>query len=342
MSGIRIAAIACGVLLTTCVAAPAAGPSLSPSSGVASPSPTATATATAAAIATASRPLIPLPSFATIVAPSGTVVWAFVAASRLFRSTDRGETWQERALPPGPAPALAFVDDREGFALVPGSPAVQCGGPMGSLSHTVDGGLTWERLSPSGVADAQCKDTIAFIDGRHGYLGTYDPNSAPLIYRTTDAGLTWTASRPLPDPPGFRTVAGGRSLRIGTIVGFGSVLLASARANSPTVGGLYAFRSTDDGATWSYASTAPVFNRDLVFVSADRWLQIGQPDDSKETTDGGVTWHAFSTTYQQAAPIAPAMVFGDPEVGYATVRGQIQRTVDGGVRWTVLRTPGTF
>jgi photosystem II stability/assembly factor-like uncharacterized protein len=56
---------------------------------------------------------------------------------------------------------------------------------------------------------------------------------------------------------------------------------------------------------------------------------------------GGATWHAFTFDYSQAAPIAPEIVFGDPLVGYATVRGAIQRTVDGGAHWTQLKTPGT-
>jgi photosystem II stability/assembly factor-like uncharacterized protein len=77
-------------------------------------------------------------------------------------------------------------------------------------------------------------------------------------------------------------------------------------------------------------------------VTAPRWLQITPPGGSKETTDGGGSWHAFTTDYQQAAPVAPAIVFGDAQVGYAAVRGAIQRTVDGGAHWTAIKTPGTF
>ena len=34
-------------------------------------------------------------------------------------------------------------------------------------------------------------------------------------------------------------------------------------------------------------------------------------------------------------------VFGDASVGYATVRGAIQRTTDGGAHWITIKTPGT-
>jgi hypothetical protein len=34
-------------------------------------------------------------------------------------------------------------------------------------------------------------------------------------------------------------------------------------------------------------------------------------------------------------------VFADDQVGYATVRGQIQLTLDGGLHWTEIKTPGT-
>jgi photosystem II stability/assembly factor-like uncharacterized protein len=60
-----------------------------------------------------------------------------------------------------------------------------------------------------------------------------------------------------------------------------------------------------------------------------------------ETTDGGASWHAYTSDYSQAAPIAPEVVFGDANVGYATVRGEIQRTTDGGARWSKIKTPGT-
>jgi photosystem II stability/assembly factor-like uncharacterized protein len=62
---------------------------------------------------------------------------------------------------------------------------------------------------------------------------------------------------------------------------------------------------------------------------------------SEHRPNAGKTWHLYPSDYSQAAPVAPQIVFSDPLVGYATVRGSIQRTIDGGPHWTYLKTPGT-
>ena len=194
--------------------------------------------------------------------------------------------------------------------------------------------------NPSGLVGGPCKSGLTFADPQVGFLSARDPNSAPVIYRTADGGRTWGASRPLPDPPGFTTRAGG-ALQPGRVRVVGATLLVAASGDTGGRLATYAFRSVDGGSTWSYVATIPDGGGAFTFVSAARWLQIGAPGSSKETTDGGTTWHAFTTDYSQAAPIAPDIVFGDPLVGYATVRGAIQRTVDGGAHWTTIKTPGT-
>lgn len=334
-------------LIAGCSAPPAATPSASPSPTVvvASPTPTPTPTSVPTTVPTATPTPIPLPSFAQLSVPSGTVIWALVAGTRLFRSTDRGETWQERPLLSGPLVNVipSLIDDHEGWLAMPGSPATQCQIQGIALWHTADAGTTWERAAASGIADGQCKTGLTFTDATHGFLEAYSPNDRPFIYRTADAGKTWSASTPIPNPPGFTSTGGGFTLQPSAPRGFGATLLLEAAGN---VGNgqfhRYAFRSSDGGATWAYVSTAPNQEDRIVFVTASRWLQISTPGDSKETTDAGATWHAFATDYQQAAPIAPTIVFGDAQVGYATVRGLIQRTTDGGAHWSTIRTPGTF
>jgi photosystem II stability/assembly factor-like uncharacterized protein len=103
----------------------------------------------------------------------------------------------------------------------------------------------------------------------------------------------------------------------------------------------YVYRSTDRGATWSFTSAAPVQGVGVTLVTPTRWIQVIAPSASQETTNAGASWHAFASDYQQAAPIPPQIVFGDASTGYATVRGGLSRTQDGGAHWTGLRTPGT-
>jgi photosystem II stability/assembly factor-like uncharacterized protein len=330
-------------LLTACAAPPPAS-----NATTAPPSPSATPTATPSPTVAATP--ITLPSTAQLSAPTATLVWAFVADSRLFRSTDRGDTWQDRsaALPGGPNREIAFVSDNEGWLAAFGSAATQCQYQSVGIAHTTDGGAKWDQLVVAAVAPApdasglggpKCKERLAFADAQRGFLSAYDPNSAPVIYRTTDGGRAWTASRPLPDPPGFTTVPSGAVLRAERVRAFAGTLLVSVRASGSASN--YVFRSQDGGATWSYVATLPQNEGGFAFVTVTRWLQIATPSTSKETTDGGATWHAFTTDYSQAAPVTPEIVFGDALVGYATVRGAIQRTVDGGAHWTTIKTPGT-
>ena len=337
------------VLVTACTPPPpASSATTAPPSASSAPASTPTASPSPTVAAT---PIV-LPSFVQLSAPSGTVVWALVAGNRLFRSTDSGETWQER-----PATfdifdsEAAFVSDAEGWLARPGPAATQCIFQSVRVTHTADAGATWEQLivatPPSaadpggGLANAQCKSGLGFADSRRGFLSASDPNSRPRIFRTTDGGRTWSPSQPLPDPPGFTTRAAGLTLRPDRVHPFGATLLVRA---SGTVDGKlvsYVFRSVDGGATWTYVATLPETAGVFSFVSATRWLQIAPPGSSKETTDGGATWRAFTTDYSQAAGVAPQIVFGDTLVGYATVRGAIQRTVDGGAHWMTIKTPGT-
>lgn len=282
---------------------------------------------------------IPLPNTVQMSAPSGQTVWALLEGQRLFRSSDRGATWQARGLPPNvPNGEVSFVDDQEGWLSAPGSPATQCQQQSFALWHTLDAGTTWTRLAANGIAAGQCKVNLAFVDRTHGFVVASDPNHSPVVYCTGDGGLTWTASAPMPDPPGFTTQLGGASLQPGTVRSFGQTLLLPVSAGGASQG---VYRSTDGGATWAFVTAIPNVDGGLGIAGGLRWIMIGSPSQSIETTDGGTSWHPFASDYTQASPIAPVIVFGDAEVGFATTRGAIQRTVDGGAYWTRITTPGT-
>jgi photosystem II stability/assembly factor-like uncharacterized protein len=243
----------------------------------------------------------------------------------------------ERSLPTGLANVeVAFADDKVGLLLSTGSPGTECQTQTVSIWRTTDGAGTWQQLAPSGIADAMCKRRLGSADATHAFFTTGSPNAGSVIYRSADAGASWTASAAVPIPPNLASHGALFVSITGRPRAFGSVVLVDG-LNGQTKD---VFRSTDGGANFTYASTVAA-DGSVAYITATRWLDIASPDRSMETTDGGATWHAFTTDYSQAAPIAPEVTFGDAQIGYATVRGAIQRTPDGGAHWTTIKTPGT-
>jgi photosystem II stability/assembly factor-like uncharacterized protein len=281
---------------------------------------------------------IPMPSSAELSAPSTNVVWAFVANQYLFRSTDQGNTWQQRTRAPYPGGGgdalISFADDMTGWAAFPGVPATQCTFQGLQLWKTTDGALTWRSIaavsdtqdSSTGISFAQCKESLFFTDSQHGFIGADDP-TGDTIYRTADGGTTWSGAK-LPAPPGF--VSGAGRLPVVGIKAFGTTVLAYAPP--------HVFRSVDFGVTWSYVATEPGTPLgNLVFVGQSRWLALQNDQGALETLDAGKTWHGYATDYADAAPVRSMFVFADLEVGYGTARGDLHRTVDGGAHWEMIK-----
>ncbi|MGH7775578.1 MAG: WD40/YVTN/BNR-like repeat-containing protein [Candidatus Dormibacterales bacterium] len=312
----------------------------------ASPTPTTTPTATPTQTP-AAPPQITLPTTVQLSVPSDRVVWAFVAWEVLFRSADQGTTWERRSLPPGgsqpgPGGGISFIDQSQGWFMATASPATQCQAEtVTGIWHTADGGASWQRLPLTGIGSARCKDGLSFADPLHGFMSAWDPNQPPVIYRSSDGGRTWAASSPLPDPPGFHSQPGGFELHGGPVRAFGSTLLVEAEGMAGGTRHVFVFRSTDEGASWTYLATAPRPDGTVAFATAARWLQLIGPGQSEASSDAGASWQPSASDYGQAAPVAPQVAFGSDLVGYATVRGGIQRSLDGGQHWSAVRTPGT-
>jgi photosystem II stability/assembly factor-like uncharacterized protein len=283
-------------------------------------------------------------------APSADVVWALTTG--LYVSIDGGATWQLRSLPSTHAPnaEISFVDDHEGWFATGGVPETQCNGAGTSVWHTSDGARSWqelvvvdyEHMGGGGIGYRQCKQGLSFVDTRQGFLAASDPNFRPTIYRTSDGGRNWTGTT-LPDPPGYATLAGGDALGPGLVRRFGSTLLLPAWGMQPNaqMETEYIFRSLDSGATWTSIAATGNGSNNVTLVTLTRWLKISNAQPAFETTDGGRTWHAFITDYQVVADDPSVFVFGDAQVGYATVGSTIRRTLDGGSHWTLINTPGT-
>lgn len=337
------------LLLTACSSPSSSQPAANPpASGTPATVKQSPAAAPSAVVATdtpvASATPIVTPTFVDISAPSATVVWLLVAGDHLFRSSDGGDSWEERRLPSGHwlGSAISFVNDREGWFLKTFVPGTACQQQGYELWHTNDAGASWARLGVDepffGPLAGQCKRTMTFADPMNGVVVALDPYTSPTIYRTADGGNSWSFTR-LPDPPGYVNNGGGNALIPGPVRWLGLTLLVEGVAVVGEKQVHYVFRSSDAGASWSVVASVTDFYGMLGLTTASRWLQIALPAASRETTDAGRTWHPFASDYSQAAPVPPWLVFADAKVGYATVRGSLQRTIDGGAHWNLLTTP---
>lgn len=322
---------------TTVSSTPSATPAPStPVSSAATSTPLATATPTAAASpGVLAPPAIAYPIPVQLTASSGGVVWVLVGGRWLYRSTDGGATWTQRGLPGTGTYEQSFVSDREGFVIAVGIPE-PCASLNGGMWHTTDGGATYESFTATGLQGIQgCPAGLAFADARAGWIGASFNFGRYGIARTSDGGHTWLPAVGL-EPPANTTLAAP----FGVVRAFGSTLLVQTGRNasqSAQPSGLV-FRSLDVGASWNYLLSGP---DQLSFVTATRWISLGGPGQSQESTDAGATWHPFTTDYSQAAPVAPVVLFVDAQTGYASnSRGAIQRTIDGGLHWSPVRSPG--
>jgi len=259
---------------------------------------------------------------------------------RLFRSADRGDTWVERTTPSNAANIrISFLDDREGWLLSGGSGQTPCPAETVTIWHTTDGAATWVETGTAGIAEAGCKGGISAVGPTTALMGLAGEAQAGSLYRTTDGGRSWELTGALPEPPGSSRAADVRYWT-GPVHRFGPALLVTLERQATAGGTISVYRSLDEGRSWAYLATLPTAVRPG-FVTAARWVQLLVPGQSQETTDSGATWHPLASDYGQAAPYAPQVEFGDSQTGYATVRGAIQRSLDGAAHWTGLRTPGT-
>src|SRR5438445_1163521 len=246
------------LVFTACTTAPNAATSPTPSPTA---SPTATATQSPTSSPTPSPSPIVLPSIAQLSAPSGTVVWALVAGTHLFRSTTRGDSWEERALPHAPNPqSFAFVSEREGFLLIAGDPGTLCGSVNAEIWRTSDGAATWQKLQAAGINDP-CKSDISAASPSQAFVVGLDQNKSAVVYRTQDGGLTWQVSKALPNPPVPYTL----DVYPRRVQAFGPTSLMAVTVIRTL--DRYIYRSTHRGANWNRIKPPPPRDVCIAFVT---------------------------------------------------------------------------
>ena len=269
---------------------------------------------------------------------AGAILFALVAFPELVRSQ-----------PPAWTPVQTGVTARlRGLSAV--SPrVVWASGTSGTVIHTEDGGITWIRSTVPGAEALDFRDIDA-VDARTAYVLSIGDGDASRIYKTSDAGKTWTLQFRNDNPRAFFDAMAFRDARTGI-------------AMSDAVDGkLIAIRTSDGGAHWSMVASGlpPAVEGEGAFaasgtniaISGDRMWMATSKSRVIRTTNNGRSWTAVTTPIPAgetsgifsiafADPAHGIVVGGDYKVETAAVDNAAV-TSDGGLTWTLVKGLGGF
>ena len=173
------------------------------------------------------------------------------------------------------------------------------------MVRTNDGGITWYNVTPPDVTEAGYNVDIFVLDNDHVWMQLADPDNFPnsgSLYRTTDAGLTWTSN----EVPFSR----GDLNFVDSNHGWMMSALGVAAGSM----GVSVFQTSDGGATWDQTYT-----NDPNLADAGDSLPPGGLKNGLTALNMQTAW-IYGLTY------APGTVY-------------LYRTEDGGANWNEQSLP---
>jgi photosystem II stability/assembly factor-like uncharacterized protein len=194
----------------------------------------------------------------------------------IFRTTNGGAVWDTVYQQAGGfIDAIHMYDANNGIALGDPVPAT-----LWVVLKTTDGGATWGRIAtePAAVGgEAGTQNDLAVFGTSNIWFGS---SAGGRVYRSTDAGATWTSS----------TVPGAAAATRVISVWFNST--THGIAGHYTTSGVYnAARSTDGGASWTAMTvgTGTAYNI-AVGGSGTEIFWMARGTDVYRSPDRGATW----------------------------------------------------
>jgi photosystem II stability/assembly factor-like uncharacterized protein len=220
----------------------------------------------------------------------------------------------------------------------------------GTFVRTTDGGDTWHAGVVPGADPLEFRDVEAVSD-RVAYLLAAGPGSASRIYKTEDAGRTWSIQFRNPDPKAFFDC-------------FAFWTPTRGIALSDAVGGRFPALLTTDGRHWEdIAGRLPPAQTDEAEFAASGtcvathgqergWAITGGATRSRVlmTADGGATWRGVETPIVSHAgaggftvafrdSVHGIVAGGDLDTANARPRERVAVSSDGGRSWTLASPP---
>jgi photosystem II stability/assembly factor-like uncharacterized protein len=220
---------------------------------------------------------------------------------------------------------------------------VWASGSGGTYLRTIDGGVTWTAASVAGAESLDFRGVRA-IDARTAYLMSSGPGEKSRIYKTTNAGESWTLQFTHPDPKGFLNSIAFWDADHGIVVG-------------DALEGTADIRTTEDGgAHWLRRKTPPALPNEGSFAASNTclflagkgraWFVTGGAGAARvfRSEDGGGTWSVAATPMRNDGASAGifsiafstatrGMVVGGDYAKDKEDLGNIALSSDGGRSW---------
>jgi photosystem II stability/assembly factor-like uncharacterized protein len=227
-------------------------------------------------------------------------------------------------------------------------------GAGGTVLRTADGGVTWRKLTVPDAEKLDFRDVDA-VSETSAYILSIGAGPASRIYKTTDAGATWTLQFTNQDPKGFFDAMAFWDASRGLAFG-------------DSIDGRFEILTTNDGGrTWARLPAdrlPPALPNEGAFAGSGTnvavrapghaWIGTGAASRCRvlRTNDGGRTWTIAETPVAASASAGIfSIAFRDARHGI-TLGGDYRKendaianaaaTADGGVTWTPLTGLGGF
>jgi len=221
-------------------------------------------------------------------------------------------------------------------------------GAGSTVLRTVDGGATWQKLTVTSEA-LDFRDVDA-VDARTAYLLSIGNGPASRIYKTADAGKTWTLQLKNEDPKVFFDAMSFWDTDNGIVFG------------DSVDGQLYILTTTDGGRVWSRVKTSnlpPALENEgafaasgtniAVFGKSHAWIGTGAASKARvlHTSDRGRTWQVADTPLA-SGPSSGIFSIAFRDATHGVIAGGDYRkeqeavdnlalTNDGGITWTLAK-----
>jgi photosystem II stability/assembly factor-like uncharacterized protein len=296
-----------------------------------------------------------LQAFTVCVHPRNADVVFAGTADGVWRSLDRGATFQRTAFPDQGVQIWSIMPDAADSHLV------FAGGSPVSVYRSEDGGQSWTRMPDPAMTDRAkmpfaCR-VMRFAANPRKSGEIYAALEVNGVMRSTDAGESWTDCsggliRHAENEPQLRSKIVSDTENEGMLDAH--AVCSSPAAPDAVVAAVRMglFRSEDHGATWqnmqvgqfspfTYARDIRVSPQQPTTLYACLSVAASSKDGGLfRSRDLGKTWERFDKVQPHGTLMSVALHQADPDQVYVAARyGEVFGTQDGGATWDEMPLP---